>query len=402
MKYLLLRLKRFCGFLTGIVFFLSGFFKLLDPVGAALVMDGYFDFLHLSFMSPLSKILATILALTEAIVGTALITGVWRRLSAFTACILQGFFTLITIILVIFNPEMDCGCFGEVIHLTHWQTLFKNIILCALLAGYTIPTRALGGPKQKKYVSFGTVSLSLLAFTVYSWISIPMIDFTDFKPASILQSAENSSETGSYDAVFVYEKNGLEESFSIEALPDSTWSFVRTETIEKEQEETGSISLSLYDKDGNYHDGLASAGKVMVVSIYDAHIKDRKWMEISEFLSSAEETGFKTLVLAGCTEYDINSEFSKLDSVTAALLQDRLYYSDYKTLITLNRSNGGVTYFCDGILSRKWSARTRPDMEKMEEIEARDAIDLMAGYETRGSLTLQGFLLYVFAIMLLL
>ena len=129
MKYLYLRLKRFCGFVAGFVFFIAGIFKLLDPVGAGLVMKEYMDFFHLGFMAPLAKPLAVALAFLETMVGTALVAGVFRRLCAVTALAFQGFFTLVTLILVIFNPEMDCGCFGEVIHLSHLQTFLKNIIL---------------------------------------------------------------------------------------------------------------------------------------------------------------------------------------------------------------------------------------------------------------------------------
>ena len=122
MKYLLLRLKRFCGFIAGFVFFIAGIFKLLDPVGSGLVVKEYMDFLHLAFMDSLAKPLAFILAFAETVIGTALITGIWRRITAIAAMVFQVFFTIITLILVIYNPQMDCGCFGEVVHLTHLET----------------------------------------------------------------------------------------------------------------------------------------------------------------------------------------------------------------------------------------------------------------------------------------
>ena len=133
MRYLLLRLKRFCGFITGMVFFLSGIVKLMDPVGAGLVMKEYYDFLHRGFLAFSSKMMGVAFALAETLVGVALITGVWRKTTAMIALVMQGFFTFLTLLLVIFNPQMDCGCFGEAIHLTHWQTFFKNLILLALL-----------------------------------------------------------------------------------------------------------------------------------------------------------------------------------------------------------------------------------------------------------------------------
>ena len=80
--------------------------------------------------------------------------------------ILQGFFTVLTLFLVIFNPEMDCGCFGEAIHLTHMQTFLKNIVLCILLATYYFPSSMLGRNRKRKYASFGLVTVSVLAFTV--------------------------------------------------------------------------------------------------------------------------------------------------------------------------------------------------------------------------------------------
>ena len=113
MRYLLLRLKRFCGFITGLVFFIGGILKLMDPVGAGLVMGEYLDFMHMKFLGFAAKPLGLAFALAEAVIGTALITGVWRKATAYAAMALQGFFTFLTLALVIFNPEMDCGCFGE-------------------------------------------------------------------------------------------------------------------------------------------------------------------------------------------------------------------------------------------------------------------------------------------------
>ena len=152
MRYIIKRLKRFCGFITGFVFFFSGILKIADPTGAGLVVSEYMHFMHIDFLGFSSKFLGEILALGECIIGTALITGVWRKTTGIAAMILQGFFTLITLALVIFNPEMDCGCFGEAIHISHTQTLIKNLILCVLLVAAFIPMRGLGRPKRRKYL----------------------------------------------------------------------------------------------------------------------------------------------------------------------------------------------------------------------------------------------------------
>ena len=392
MRYLLLRLKRFCGFITGLVFFIGGILKLMDPVGAGLVMAEYMDFLHLKFLAFVSKPLGVAFALAETIIGTALITGVWRKISGIAALAFQGFFTLLTLLLVIFNPEMDCGCFGEAIHLTHMETFLKNIVLCFLLCAYFFPVKLLGTPLKHKYVPFAVVTASILAFTVYSWMYIPLVDYTDYKSGALLKTAETDSETDAdmYEAVFIYEKDGKEEAFELEHLPDSTWNFVRTATEKIADYDTeGLIDLSFYNEDGEYMDSLAADGRVMVVSVYDTDISDRRWKEISEFIHNAKEAGFKTLLLVS-------------DSFETSVEIPDAYIADYKTLLAMNRSNGGVTYFSDGYLIRKWAFKARPDMESLSEIQNEDETETVIYHNTKGSLAFQGFLLYVFALMLLL
>lgn len=399
MKYIVTKMRRFCGFIAGFVFYISGILKLLDPVGAGLVMDGYFDFLHLGFLDFASKVIATIFALAEALTGAALITGVWRKVTAAVALAMQGFFTLLTLALVIFNPEMDCGCFGEAIHLTHLQTFLKNIMLMLILAGGFIPLRELGRPKKRKYTSFGIVAVSTLAFTVYSWMYIPLVDFTDYDTTSMLQAARGESEEDIYEATFIYEKDGKQQKFDMEHLPDSTWTFVDTEMTVKEEYMDKTVNLSFYDTEGNYRDSLATEGKIMVVSVYDPDMKKSGWEDIARLSEAARETGFQPLVLIA----DKGNDVMKLipESLAGTLAPD-IYLSDYKTLITLNRSNGGVTYFSDGYLIRKWASRVMPETEELRELQAEAETETMIGHSTQSSLVFQSFLLYVFAVMLLL
>ena len=391
MRYLLLRLKRFCGFITGMVFFLSGLVKLMDPVGAGLVMKEYYDFLHLGFLAFSSKMMGVTFALAETLVGIALITGVWRRITAMAAICMQGFFTFLTLLLVIFNPQMDCGCFGEAIHLTHWQTFFKNIILLALLLIYYIPSKHLGITKKKKYISFTLVTVSVFAFTGYSLRYIPLVDFTAYKPGAELQAGANVNADELYESVFTYEKDGVTEEFTLGHLPDSTWTFVSVDTRLKEGHEDALAELSFYDPETEeYMDTLAIEGKVMIVSVYDTDMRERKWKKTESFISRAEAAGFKTLLLCADTA-DI-----------PLTLKSEAFISDYKTLISMNRSNGGVTYFNDGVLIRKWARICAPDQAELDELQKTDTTEVSIARESKGSLVFQGFLLYVFAVMLLL
>ena len=201
------RIRRFCAFIIGAVFFVSGLLKLLDPVGAGLVIGEYYRFFGTEFMLPSSKPVGFVLAMLETLLGAALMTGLWRRIIAILTIVFLCGFTILTIFLVIYNPEMDCGCFGEAVHLTHSQTFIKNVALCALAVIAFTPVTKLGRPKRRKYVSFGIVSAAVAGFGIYSLLYIPLVDFTDFKPASRLEAAVQET-SGMYDATFIYEKDG--------------------------------------------------------------------------------------------------------------------------------------------------------------------------------------------------
>ena len=390
MRYLLLRLKRFCGYIVGFVFFISGILKLMDPVGAGLVVEEYYRFMHIGFMDFSSKLMGTVFAFAEAIIGTGLITGVWRRTIALAAIYLQGAFTLLTLALVIFNPEMDCGCFGEAIHLTHMETFGKNIILLTLLLVYYIPRKHLGQTTQKKYISFSVVATSVLAFTIFSWMFKPLVEFTAYQPGVELIASGNMPSEDIYESVFTYEKDGVKEDFTLGHLPDSTWTFVSTHTRQINQPDDLSVELSFYNSEsGEYLDSLAVEGKVMIVSVYSpSDLSEKKWNNVRRFIEESSRTGFHTMLLTSTTE-----------GVPDGL---QPYLCDFKTLVSLNRSNGGSAYFNDGMLIEKWSRRRVPTGDILKEKYESNPTEILIFQENKGSLVFQGFLLYVFAIMLLL
>lgn len=392
-KYLLLKTRRFSGFICGFVFFLSGILKLMDPVGAGLVMDSYLDFLHIGFLGFASKPLAFLFALAETIVGTAMITGVWRRITAIIALSLQGFFTLLTILLAIFNPVMDCGCFGEFIHLTHVETLVKNLVICALLSYAYFPMRNLGRPLKRKYVSFGVVCTSVLVFSIFSLSRLPIIDFTDYEPGAQILSAEANVADEAFDAMFIYEKDGVQQEFTLENLPDSTWTFVSTQTIQNKDLKSSGATLSFYDNDKEYQDSLAVQENVMVISIYDPQMRQKKWDAAVRMAENARESGFNPMILVAGTPEQIEGKVT--DDIP-------VYFSDYKTLITLNRSNAGATWLSHGYIIKKWGHRAYPDQDDLLTYIKGNSTEAILESNTKGSLLFQGFLLYVFAVMLLL
>jgi len=391
---------------VGVVFLLAGIFKLLDPVGSALVVEEYYKFLHLPFLIPTAKVVAVALAFVEAMLGAALISGIRRSLAAFLTLFMVGFFTVITLILAIFNPAMDCGCFGEVVHLTNTQTFLKNLVLLALCLFAFFPMSDIGTNKKRKDVSFCIAAASIVAFTIYCLLNIPMMDFTSFTPGSELLASKDLDlgDEDEYTSTFIYEKNGQQGVFTLDKLPDSTWTFVRAETVKinRLEVEDRSPELSFSDSLGNYRNELACNGNVLAFSVYDASsLKGESWSRISEAIAGAKAAGFVPILLASATREAIDSSSTIIPESREQILGS-LFFADRKTLLAMNRSNGGATWFSDGELIRKYSSSNIPSDDELLEMTGADPTEAMLHTSTKGRLRFEGFVLYVLAILLLL
>ena len=386
--------RRFCAFVLGAVFLISGILKLMDPVGSEFIMKSYFSFLHIGFMDFSAKFFGVAFALTEAVLGAALMSGVWRKVVGIAVVALTTFFTLLTLVLLVFNPVMDCGCFGEAIHLTHLQTFVKNVILCALCCGAFIPMRELDRPVKVKYVSFALTACSLVALLIYSLVALPLKDYTAFHPGAMLQAAADEQYKDFSEPEFIYEKDGVTQAFSLDALPDSSWNFVDSR-IRQDDFAAGTV-LTLTDEAGEYCDSLATKGNVLVVSAY-RKLSVGRIEGIESLVADARAVGLTPIVLVPSDDV-----LAAASEKHAALEDGLVYYSDYKTLATLNRSNGGATWISDGQIVRKWSYTLRPSREKLSTALAEDPTALALETQSKGSLALQSFLLYIFAVLLLL
>ncbi|MBQ6762564.1 MAG: DoxX family protein [Bacteroidales bacterium] len=382
------RLRRFCAVLIGLVFLASGLLKLLDPVGTGLIVSEYFKFFHIGFLQGTAKAFGMGLSLLEAITGAALITGVFRKTTAIVTSVLVLFFTAVTVVLWLANPEMDCGCFGEAIHLTHAQTLLKNLVLLALALVAFLPFQNFGVPRKGKYVAFFLAVPSLVFALWYNHRHLPMIDFTEFAPGvELFASLDNDyQEMDDKVPTFIYERDGQRGSFSLNNLPDSTWTFVGVDTLSRSglYKSEAKPVLSFRDAEGTYEDERAVLGKVMVFSVYDPAKAD--WERIGSQAAEARSCGATPLLL----------------TVPGENVPQDVYFADYKPLITLNRANGGATYFNDGELVAKWSPRDVPEGSDLKGLLERDPVDVSTEFTVQRRIKAQGFALYLLALLMLL
>lgn len=343
--------RKLAAWIFGAVFFVSGFLKLIDPVGTSLIFTEYFKFLHLPFLIPMSGIAGKVMSFFETILGITLVTGVWRRIAAVVSGAVMLFFTGLTLALYIVNPEMSCGCFGEAIHLTHEQSFIKNIVLDLLWVLAFIPFKKMGRPEKIKYASFGIATGLVTVFTVSSWISVPAADFTPMAVGAELMHPQ---------ADFV----------------------------------SGAPVLSICNVDGEYVDSLALDGRVLAVSVYDPDkLTESARERVLDFVGEASRLDVRR------TRVLFLQPFAS--PVPDSLAADS-YYADRRILMTLNRSNGGLTYINDGQVVRKWSRSLLPDIEDIPPMLRDDPVDVLITGSTGPRIRVQAFVVIIFAIMLIL
>lgn len=388
-------LRKVCFTLVGLTFFISGILKLQDPVGTSLILQEYFTFFGVRVLIPAAKVLGVMLSFVEALCGVALVVGVWRKIVAVITTVLMVFFTLVTVVLVLLNPVMDCGCFGEAFHLTHFQSLTKNIILDILCAIAFLPLFGSDVPpcKKRKYVAFGMVAVILAFVSFHSLTSLPFVDYTDYAPGDeLLGGNTDDDHLELRDTVFIYERNAQSGEFSPNRLPDNTWKRVGEKLNRMNfaiRHETVSV-LDIRDAEGIYHNELLVEGDVVIVSSYfPEKLSIDDWNGVSELFQDVQMLGMSPVLL--------------LPDVAAAPLElsDYAFSVDRKTLFALNRSNGGVTWVHDSGIIAKWAKTKIPSFERWETLSKANPWEYSMTHSTRERIRFQALFIYSIAVMLL-
>ena len=170
--------------IIGLVFIFSGVVKAIDPLGSAYKFHDYFQAFNLGFLDSLSLPLAILLCTAEFIAGFSVLTGLRQKTGIWMVMILMVIFTPLTLILALTNPVSDCGCFGDAIHLTNWQTFWKNIVLISFAIILFINRKQIKNIFSTCYRMDQSQLSSIVLFILFSMYNLrylPVIDFLPYK-----------------------------------------------------------------------------------------------------------------------------------------------------------------------------------------------------------------------------
>lgn len=220
------------------LFILSGASKAIDPFGLSIKLGEYFSAFGLDFLRVFDDAGAILLPSLELMVGFMLLSGISRRVASWFAFIGMSFFTLLTLWLAIANPVSDCGCFGDLVHLTNWETFFKNLIFYPFAVIVFLARnsqRKLNPSPLRTVVTYAVLAPVSLGLSVYCYSNLPPIDPTPFKVGVNIPHAMtvhgNDTQT-----ILIYKdrQTGKLHDFSIEDTTwydSSKWEYVDTRTI---------------------------------------------------------------------------------------------------------------------------------------------------------------------------
>ena len=299
--------------LVGALFIFSGFVKLVDPIGSQYKFQEYFSesVLNMEFLIPYALPFAILLIVAEILLGVMILIGYKSKLTVWSLFVLTLIFLFLTWYSAYYNKVTDCGCFGDAIKLSTWETFYKNVILIALIVLLLIKVAHIK-PVFKGNVPKVITFLSLAVFLYIVQHVLTHLPLIDFRAYAI---GKNISEG------MVYPKDG-----SIPPVHD----------------------FMLEDAQADLAPELLKKEKVMLVIIYNLDKVDAKgFPAIKEMTTKAKKKGY--------TVYGVSASFS--DELLLAKEKYNLpfdfLFCDETTLKTIIRANPGVVILNKGTVVEK-------------------------------------------------
>ncbi|MAO43599.1 MAG: DoxX family protein [Leeuwenhoekiella sp.] len=389
-------LKKLIGFVrvfVGVLFIISGFVKLNDPVGFSFKLQEYFapDVLNIEFLSPFALGLAIILVIVELVLGVALIIGYYKRLTMWLLLLMIIFFTFLTFYSAYFNKVTDCGCFGDALPLTPWQSFTKDVILLIMIVFLFINIKHIKpffSNFSRSIIIFATF-IACLSFGYYVLMHLPAIDFRAYKEGVNISEGMTIPE-GAPEAVFDYNWkfniNGEEKIITTQGeYPSSEGEFIGVETEVVEEGYVPPIHDFTIEKDGeNFTEKFLNTPNLIVIIAYDLNKTEwNGWPVIKELTNDALKKGYSVIGLTASGDASVNDLKEKQN------INFDFYFTDATTLKTIVRSNPGIVKLHNGtiIQKRHWNDADEIELEMLPsantslDLKLKHRLDSIARYD---------------------
>jgi len=370
----------FARIFTGVLFIFSGLIKANDPTGFGYKLEEYFHVFHLTFLNEYAVFIAVVICGLEILLGALLLLGFWGRTVSWGLLLLIIFFTFLTFYSAFFEVVTSCGCFGDAIPLTPWQSFAKDLILLALILIIFFNRRHIRPLVADSYTRvIITVALTVisLGIGIYTINFLPFIDFLPYKKGANLpelMTLPEGAEGDQYEIIYTlrHKASGEEKKVSDkvylgeELWKDENWEIVGDpeSKLVKKGYQVPIPDLLITDANGEdfTQQVIQNPYYNLLIVTWDLNQANIAALDsINRLVSKAAEAyNIRSVLLTASSSQDAERISSELGLLAEVM------YADAVPLKSMVRANPGVLLMQNGVVIDKWHYNTLPDFATLD------------------------------------
>ena len=371
----------FSKWFVGVLFIFSGLIKANDPLGFGYKLQEYFEVFHISFLNDWATGIAILLCVLEIVLGALLLFGFWKNEVIKGLLGLIIFFTFLTFVSAAFKVVTSCGCFGDAIPLTPWQSFGKDLILLVMIV-YLYVNRSKLNPvtTHSGWQSglFSAVFAASLFFGTYTYNYLPIIDFLPYKVGSSIPESMKIPEGETPDEFLIMyqlknkktaetKKMSDKDYLSLEIWKDENWEVVGEpeKKLIKRGYDVKIKDLFISDASGTDYtkELIENPYYNLIVVAYDLkHANEQAIANTNALaLNAAEQFNIRTVLLTANAAQDADVFSKKMK------LFMEVFYADAVPLKSMVRANPGVLLLKNGVIINKWHYHSLPSFDELTE-----------------------------------
>ena len=369
--------KNLCRIIVGIVFIYSGFVKGIDPLGSDYKFTDYFNAFGMGWMNATTLFFSFALSLAEFLIGIALLFNLWVSRMAWGSLLFMAFFTPLTLVFALTNPVSDCGCFGDAMILTNWQTFWKNIILLLLAIMIFMYRKEYKSslPLVGQFSFLALAGAGMLCLSVYCYRHLPVLDFRPYAVGKNITEGmrlPEGTEPDQYEVTLKYKnkQTGEVQSFTEENYPwqdTLNWEYESSsERLVKKGYITPIHDLVIeHPTLGNITEEILEDDNHTILAVaYNLTQSDVQYQPaINRLAEYAQEKGIRFYGLTSSSERDIETYKKRYHVPYEFCTADEI---QLKTMI---RSKPGVIILREGTILDKWAGKDVPDVKELQDTD---------------------------------
>ena len=355
-------IDQFSRFFVGGLFIFSGLIKLNDPVGTAIKMEEYFEVFVEDFGSlfhyfiPWSLEIAMAMIVLELVLGVAILFQYRMRQTAWVLLGLMVFFTFLTFYSAYFNKVTDCGCFGDAIKLTPWESFWKDVVLMVFVLHLFWHRRRLTGNLRtlEGYAVVGGTAVLSLAVGMYAVAHLPYIDFRAYRVGNSIPEQMKPGEVPLIE--YVFEKGG-EEVKSQKFLPaEEGYTYKSSRVLNEDKIKPKITDYMVSTPEGEDLTQETFRGPKLLIVMVDVKKASAANIEAIRNLTEELEGKVDCLILTSSSSEQME-EFRHEHQLAVPYA-----FADATVLKTILRSNPGLALWNNGVVLGNWHHNDTPDL----------------------------------------